>query len=777
MQFTGAVDFNDHWKFAKTRASGVEKESFQDHSFEEVTLPHDWQILNTRDPDMEMGWSQGYYPRYEIGWYRKRFEVPSEWQGRNVLLIIDGCQRFYDVFLNGEHVGGRRYGYLPEAIPLDSFLRYGGGNLLCVRVDNTQGLGDRWYSGAGLYRGVRLLVRDGNCFTPWSLQVQAEEGEGGASVRAQAKIEGQEVPMTVVCELKDAAGNLVARESTEVRNRTVSVTLPAGNVRRWDINSPTLYELELKLLRDGQVTDTIRERIGFREARFDPDHGFFLNGRQLKLYGANLHHDGGRVFGAALPREVLRRRLKVLQEMGCNAIRCSHNPHAEFLYELCDEMGLLVIDELYDKWCDSQLYFEQLFLRDHMDDLRCMINRDRNHPSIILWSVGNELEIQYKPYFYEKLREMVDECHRLDPSRPVSLALIGFCMRGYLDDETDLRTKLDLVLRYAEIVDVFMGNYMEGYYSALREAGMHKAVIGSEVFTYYRNEELSAFHTVARSPWRDVRNREYVAGGFVWAGVDYLGEAADYPSRGWSGCPIDSTGFRKLRAWYVESQWKETPVLKLGFLDDTVYDDHAASNWGFPMMRGEWYARRKGLFQQVCVMTNCDEVRLYLNQDPVRVCRTYGEDGMMHMILPYAPGELRAEGWKDGRKVAEEHLYSAEGYRTVQISCETQEDACSGRLLQVDLCLMDEHGQLWTRTSPEFTLSVTGNAELLGVDNGDLLAPGQKMKQGCGSFHLGHAIAYLRDLGGERIGLRVSCSGITCFKELVHRSADSKNDN
>ena len=765
MRFTDAVPFQTHWKFAKTRAAGVEKPSFRDEAFEDVTLPHDWQIGNTRDPGMELGWSQGYYPRYEIGWYRKTFDAPEAWRDKSILLIIDGCQRFYDVYLNGERIGGHRYGYLPDAYALDAALRPGETNCLCVRVDNAHGLGDRWYSGAGLYRGVRLLVKDRSHFAPWSLIAQPEIAEDRAAVRVCARIDGPAEPLTAECELKAPDGTLLARESTAVSEGAVSLTLRPETVRRWDVTDPVLYDLELRLKRDDQVIDTAQERIGFREARFDGDLGFLLNGRILKLYGANLHHDGGMIFGAALPEEVLRRRLTTLKSMGCNAIRCSHNPHAEFLYDLCDEMGLVVIDELYDKWCDSQLYFEQLFSEDHMRDLERMIARDRNHPSVILWSVGNELEVQYRPFFYEKLREMVDACHRLDPSRPVSLALIGFCMRGYLDDETDLKTKLDLVLRYAEIVDVFMGNYMEGYYTALREAGMRKAIIGSEVFTYYRNEELSAFHTVARSPWRDVRDRPYVAGGFVWAGVDYLGEAGDYPSRGWSGCPVDSTGFRKLRAWYVDSQWQDAPVLKLGFLDDTAYDDCAASNWGFPLMHRDWFARRRGLFQHVCVMTNCDEVRLYLNHDPVRACRKYGEDGMMHLLVPFAPGELRAEGWKNGSLVAEEHLYTGESCHSVQISCEEQGPARPGEILQVDLCLLDEHGQLWTRTSPEFTVSLTGG-ELLGLDNGDLLAPDRPRERDHCAFHLGHAIAYIRRLDEQELELTVSCGSLRAAKLL-----------
>ena len=351
---------------------------------------------------------------------------------------------------------------------------------------------------------------------------------------------------------------------------------------------------------------------------------------------------------------------------------------------------------------------------------------------------------------------MCGQCRQLDPSRPVSLALIGFCLRDF-NDATPLQKKVDAVLRYAEIVDVFMGNYMEGYYTALREGGMRKAILGSEVLTYYRNAELSTFHALAQSPWADVKNRPYVAGGLVWAGVDYLGESTGWPCKGWTGCPIDSAGFRKLRGWYVASQWKDEPVLRVGIADGAAYDDHARSSWSFPQMLDCWTAPREDLMRHVCVMTNCDEVRIYRNGDAVRRLTAKQPDGMMHFSIPYAAGTLRVEGWRGGEMAAEQVLHTPDAPAAIELRCEDLYEADNEGICHVELTLTDGFGQPWTLTGPECVLEVEG-AELLGLDNGDLMADRDPRSPVC-PFHLGHAVAYLRRKGNT-LRVRASCGEI-----------------
>ena len=761
MRFSNEQSLNEGWKFKTTLAQGVEKPDYPDGDFQQVTLPHDWQIHNPRDQHMERGESQGFYPRNQMGWYRRVLQVPQAWQGKRLLLHIPGCQRFYDVYLDGERIGGRRYGYLP--LMLDVTDRTGvGEHLLAVRVNNTDTLGDRWYSGAGLCRGMSLMVKEPVYIQPWSVKadytLQGQAADLAVGVTLCHPEFGE--PLTVRAVLHGPDGSTVCKEEKCVAAQGCEsrVTLPmhVTDVCRWDIDHPNLYRLTLTVEQGGAVVDTAWETVGFRSFSFDGEQGFVLNGRMRKLYGADLHHDGGVCFGAAVPRAVWRRRLVKLKEMGCNVIRCSHNPQDEALYDLCDELGMVMIDELYDKWCGSALYFDRLYREDWQEDLRMMVARDRNHPSIVLWSMGNELEIQYQEQFYTLLKAMCDQCRQLDPSRPVSLALIGFCLRDF-NDATPLQKKVDAVLRYAEIVDVFMGNYMEGYYTALREGGMRKAILGSEVLTYYRNAELSTFHALAQSPWADVKNRPYVAGGLVWAGVDYLGESTGWPCKGWTGCPIDSAGFRKLRGWYVASQWKDEPVLRVGIADGAAYDDHARASWSFPQMLDCWTAPREDLMRHVCVMTNCDEVRIYRNGDAVRRLTAKQPDGMMHFSIPYAAGTLRVEGWRGGEMAAEQVLHTPDAPAAIKLRCEDLHEADNEGICHVELTLTDGFGQPWTLTGPECVLEVEG-AELLGLDNGDLMADRDPRSPVC-PFHLGHAVAYLRRKGNT-LRVRASCGEI-----------------
>lgn len=750
MKFTDQILLKENWLFKKGECPGAEADSYDDSDFEPVLIPHDFQITEHRDPNMEMGWSQGYYPRNETAWYRLRFDAPAEWQDKTVRLKIDGCQRFYEIYLNGVRIGGHRYGYVPTLTLLNSELKYGKSNLLSIKVNSEKNLGDRWYSGAGLCRMVSFTVDEKIHISPYSVFLKYDINGSGVSGKINLDCEN-------AAEDNKAAGlrlGLKDAEGSEIFSYTEDIILSSGcssfeipfelkNVKLWDVDDPNLYTLDVTVQSE-YGNDTVSETVGFRSFSFDKDTGFALNGRNMKMYGADQHHDGGVCFGAAVPGAVIRRRLNSLKKMGCNAIRCSHNPHDEALYELCDEIGFLVIDELYDKWCKSDLYFGTLFEEDWKDDLKAMVLRDRNHPSIILWSLGNEIEVQFSDYFYKQLKVMKEECNRLDPTRPVTEVLVGFCGGDY-NDETPLKKKTDAALRYAEVVDVFCGNYMENYYTALREAGLNKPIIGTEVFSYYRHEELTATGVEAVSPWRDVDERPYVCGGFVWAGIDYLGEAsAPFPCKGWTGCPIDSTGTWKLRAWHLASQWSKEPILKLGVMDGEYTEwDGANCMWGFPNVSGHWNYPPFDRILHVVAMTNCDEVRLYQNDEPVRYGHAGSPDRMIHMYVRYRQGTVRAEGYRGGIKVIETELKTSEKPDHLVLSCDPASD---DNLLQVDCMLLDEYKQPWVQTAPEIHIRVEGPATLIGLDNGDFMHEFDPHSNIC-KLKDGHLTAYIRRTG------------------------------
>ncbi len=767
MKRTDTKPLNENWLFTLGDPTGAERPDFDDGAFAPVTLPHDWQITKKRDPDMDMGWSQGYYPRNDIGWYRLHFDAPDGYTGRIIHVLLDGCQRFYDVYLNGEHVGGHRFGYVPCLIDVTGKLQ--DKNVLAVRVNNADTKGDRWYSGAGLNRGVNLLVSSPVFVTPWSVFTTYELDDTRVSVHTSLTVDnrtGEKAALTLSFSVKAPDGSVAYAEerplAVPVGETELALDYVLENVRLWDMDSPELYSVTVSVSGD-MADDTVTETLGFRTFSFDGDVGFTLNGKVRKLYGADLHHDGGVVFGAAVPRAIIRRRLEALKTIGCNSIRCSHNPHDEALYELCDELGLVMIDEVYDKWTNSELYFGLLHEEDWQEDLSLMVRRDRNHPSIVLWSMGNELEVQWSEYFFSHFPEMREYCLSLDPTRPVTVALIGFC-GGWYGDDAPVKRKVDIACRYGEMVDVFCGNYMENYYTALREAGMNKAIIGTEVFSYYRHGELSATEVIASSPWRDVDERPYVAGGFVWAGVDYLGESSGYPCKGWTGCPIDSTGIPKLRASHLKAQWSKEPMIKVGVYDERVRYDGANSMWGFPPISGHWNHNIGGdRIIHAAIMSNCDEVRLYQNSDPIRQVKSQADDRMFHSYVRYREGTLRAVGLIDGEIAAEEIIKTS--YSPASISLRVfmpREDEDGIGVLEA--WLLDEHSQPWVFGEHKVTFAVSGDAHALGVDNGDFMDDFDQYGDTV-RFNNGHAVVYFK-LTGKEATVRATSGDLTAEAKI-----------
>lgn len=740
--------FNDGWFFAANiDVKNVNAFTYLS-GFKPVTLPHDYQITLPRNS--ENSGSQGFWPHNSTLTYIKAFNAPENWQGKQVTLCFDGAQRFSNVYLNGELVGGHRYGYVPFEAELTAALKIGGENKLVVTLDNTD-IGDRWYSGMGIYRNVNIRVTEDCRIAQRGLRMRHTMNGADADVHATVDVEnfGGECAVTVRLSVADVviSRDVSAKNGCTREEFDFCVHAPA----KWDVDDVNLYELKCELLRGNEVIDENVCKVGFREAYFDDDKGFILNGRGLKMKGVDLHHDGG-VFGAAVPVEIWRRRFEKLKAMGCNAIRCSHNPQAAEFYDLADELGFVVIDELYDKWDGTRLYYEKIFPYDRLDDLDRMIGRDINHPSIVLWSVGNEVEIQYSEKFYEYLSEMCAACRAADPSRGVSMALISYCLKDF-NENTDLDKRLMATVRYGEIVDVFMGNYMESFYRALRDKGLKKAFIGSEILSYYRFEDLSNTTLLPIMPWNDVEDNEWVAGGFVWAGIDYLGESNGWPVRGWTGCPVDSAGFYKTRAYHLMSRWQDKPMVKFAVFDESEGWDMANSMWGFPALRADWNQNMPGRVYHVGVFTNCDEVRLTLNGGKTRVARPDNNEHIASFYVVWQKGEIVVEGVKDGEVVCTERIVTTD--KPEKITLESIKYAGS-ELVQVEAMLLDEADRAYLRSNPHIDAAVEGNAEIIAIANGDHLAISDEPR-----FYNGHALIVVRKTGAGDAKLTVSADGIT----------------
>ncbi|MDR0897936.1 MAG: DUF4982 domain-containing protein [Oscillospiraceae bacterium] len=749
------------WRFALTEDEQAIAAAYDDSQWRTITLPHDWQIEQPRRPDAPGGGPQGYFPREQMGVYRLRFFAPESLRGKVVRVLFDGVQRFSTVYLNGQAVGGRPYGYVPFLCDLSNALILGEENLLAVRVDNrdvdgsrTAG-GDRWYSGAGIYRDAWLLVDEPVRIAHDGVRVVAEpvlRGPSGdvpdvagiqcaeARVSVRVEIEGACAGLSVRVALSDAAGDCLCEAVQPAAALTeFALTLPRPSL--WSPQTPTLYTARVTLA--DQAPHLVR--FGVRSAVFDSEEGFLLNGVQTKLWGVNLHHDGGAV-GAAVPIQVWRRRLQAVKALGANTVRASHNPMAEAVYDLCDELGLMVIDELYDKWSQSGMYYDRLFDDWHLSDAEAMVRRDANHPSIILWSVGNEVNHQYSELFYESLKNLCAQVRRLDPTRALTTALIGFVIADF-HDQTPLGKKIEAAKRYAELVDVFSGNYMEQYYEKLREAGMRKPILGTEVRLYYRHDDryMNSAQVSLDSPYEVVHRHSWVCGAILWAGVDYLGEAGEWPHRGWTGNPMDTTGDWRLRAWHCAAQFKSEPILKLCVYDESEPWDGARGMWGFPQMRAHWRYNQLEKVLHVCAMTNCDTVRLYQNSQTVRVAHLKEfPDGMVHFWLPYIPGVLRAEGYRSGIKVCEDALHSDHTAESLRVTMDCAALPADGRsAAMIDLYLEDKHGARFALENRRVRVTAEGAPVRILLDNGDPYATEPFDSPECLTFN-GHLLVLVQ---------------------------------
>jgi len=678
-----------------------------DSAYKPVLVPHDWQIHNRRDKTMPNGGSQGYYPRAGMGWYKNTITVSECMQGKVIYILFDGVQRFSTLYVNDVEVGSKNYGYVPFKFDISDYINYGTENTIVLKVDNSAGENDRWYSGAGLYRNVWLITDDVTHIVPQSAKVKYTLNDNIADCNVEFNSVGDDYDLKI--SVFDAEGVKVKCSSAK--------NFKLCSPKLWNTANPYLYTVEISLIKDGEIIDCQTITTGFRTIKFDGDDGFFLNGINTKFYGVNLHH-GVAGFGAAVPIRVWERYFTSLKEIGCNAIRCSHNPQAEEFYDLCDRMGFLVIDEIYDKW--TAMYFNKFYMQDRFTDIGAMIDRDYNHPSVILWSVGNEVEDQYSEKFYTLLKDKCDKVRELDPSRPTSAALNGYNPFDY-DDPQEMKKHVDWGVRYSEIVDVYMGNYMENFYGILRDSGMKKSIIGTEVFSYYRLKDLNVLQLLPQSPWIDVENNAHVCGGFIWAGVDYLGESMGWPSYGWAGCPIDSAGIRKLRSWNIESQWKDTPVMKIGVFDENEPYDRTRAHWSFPQMSNHWNFFTNSKILHVGVMSNCDLVKVYLNDRYIGSAPPdWNGDRMAHFHIEYNPGKLVAKGYKNGELVITDELITASQAEKLVMNIYEPTFTADGKdIVHVDVSMVDKHGQKWSNDRTPVTFKVEGPADIVCVNNGD----------------------------------------------------------
>ena len=635
------TSFDKDWLFLKSDAQGAEQPGFADASWRKLDVPHDWSIEGPFSKDNPTGGAGGFLPA-GIGWYRKHFTVPVADTNRRVFVEFDGVMANSDVWINGFHLGKRPYGYVSFEYELTGHLNLGGDNVIAVRADNSGQPASRWYTGAGIYRHVRLVTTEVIHFVNWGTFITTPKIDTKrAVVYIRTEITNQSVSpeadgVILAVDILDPSGKkVVSMSGTETsvlpqgQTTTLSGMLIVNNPQLWDIGKGILYKAIVRVRVGDKIVDEQIVPFGIREVHFEPATGFWINGRNSKIKGMCLHHDGS-AFGAAVPLAVWERRLNELRKLGTNAIRNAHNPAGDFL-DLADRMGFLVMDELFDQWTlaknpyDYHLYFNEW----SKTDVRDTVRRDRNHPSVIIYSAGNEIRDNHADQEKAKatLRGLIDTFHENDPTRPVTQALFRPNIEGANDYNNGL----------ADMLDVVGQNYREKEILAAWKQKPTRKIIGTE------NDRSSL------DQWLAMRDHPELSGEFIWAGVDYLGEARAWPNYGFSYGMLDRTAYKRPLAWQRQSWWSDEPMVYLA--RRTAPNTAAPTDPGYDpneqkrtqVVFGDWTPKNLEPHpENVEVYSNCDQVELFLNGKSLGSKPKDPNDRPRNWMVTFEPGTIRA---------------------------------------------------------------------------------------------------------------------------------------
>lgn len=717
------------WQFLKNDAPGAEQPDFDAAQWHTINLPHDWSIEGPFDEKNATGGAGGFLPS-GVAWYRKQFKLDDLSENSRYFVEFDGVMENSDVWINGIHLGKRPNGYVSFRYELTEHLKKGS-NVIAVRADTSAQPASRWYSGAGIYRQVRLIETPRLSLVLGETQIVSSEiSEKSATISVHAKATNQSEKETVVSsvlKIRDPAQTDLATQKVE------DIRLKAGETVdlnfKVTLKNPALWSIEHPHLLTAVIgCNSDRESIhfGIRDAHFEPATGFWLNGKNLKIKGVCVHHDGG-AFGAAVPLSIWRERLSRLKQLGVNAIRTAHNPPAPEFLDLCDQMGFLVMDELFDCWTveknphDYHLYFNEWSKR----DLRDTVLRDRNHPSIILYSAGNEIhDTPQEKLAYDILSGLVSTFHEYDPTRPVTQAL--FRPNKSHDYDNGL----------ADLLDVIGTNYRDIELLAAQKAKPTRKIIGTE-------------QSHDRKVWLRCRDNPQHAGQFLWTGIDYLGESRKWPTIASGSGLLDKTGAIRPMAWERASWWSSQPVLKI--VRRTGEWKFAPTDPGFtPLDRAQvvfadWTPRNAEPHEEtVEIYSNCATVELFLNDQSLGAKELPADASPRTWKVSYAPGMLKAIGREGKNIVATDELRTAGAAAAIQLTSHRSKLTPDfDNVSIVTATVIDAQGTRVPDAAQLIRFAVEGPGSIAAVDNGDINnhEPYQATQH---LAHQGTCVAYVR---------------------------------
>jgi beta-galactosidase len=717
--------FNSGWKFSLGDIENAQNTDFDDSKWRMLDLPHDWAIEGPFTE--EVNYKGGYLPYPGVAWYRKSFRVRPGTE--NLVLECDGIMRNSKIWLNGRYIGGWPYGYTSFHIDLTDKIERENENLIAIRVEN-QDYSSRWYPGSGIYRNVWLTYTNPIHVSHWGTYITTPViREDHAEVEVKTWINNSEsysTDLVLSTVILDSNGDVLVQKSEhdlsiDANEQAEFIQhLEITNPKLWSVDSPYLYKAISSVSLDGKVVDEYETTFGVRYFHFDSDKGFFLNGKHLKLKGVNLHHDLGPL-GAAVNKRATQRQLEIMKEMGVNAIRTAHNPPSPEQLELCDEMGILVIDETFDEWSVAKyavpnaynIWFEEWAEK----DTRALILRDRNHPSIIMWSIGNEIPDLDTEAGKRHARLLSDICREMDPTRPVNA---GVHLSTIFDSELE------------KCFDVFGMNYWQDRYDKMHAEFPNLPLLSTEssatlstrgeyhfpvkeIYRGYLHEskQITSYDLVNTGfgALPDVefalQEAQWMAGQFVWSGFDYHGEPDPYeegyfPAHSSYFGIVDMCGFKKDRFYLYQSQWTENPMI------------HLLPSWN--------WEGREGELTPVYIYSNCAEVELFVNGTSMgRKQKQAGVYRYRYNDIVYQPGSIRAVGYnKEGNLLTEKEIKTAGPAFRVGLEADRVNIHADGEDLSfITVKILDADGNVCPNANNLVKFSIEGEGILECVGNGD----------------------------------------------------------
>ena len=775
--------FDGGWKFYRGDVAGAEQPSFDDKSWRDIDLPHDWSIENL--PGQKPGEVVGPFSKESIGttatgytvggtgWYRKTFTLPASDKFAQTIINFDGVYMNSEVWVNGKLLGSHPYGYTAFHYDITKFLNPAGQpNVIAVKVKN-EGQNSRWYSGSGIYRHVWLIQEQAVCIAHNGVFITTENiSPDKAEIKLSALVEnhtGTTKNVKLVISAINSGGKTVSTIETDKvtispGSREITQQFAVLKARLWSIEEPNLYIAKIQVLTDGAETDEVSETFGIRTIHFDAKNGFQLNGKTVLLKGGCMHQDNG-FLGTATIDRAEERRVELMKANGFNAIRTSHNPPSAQFLDACDRIGVLVLDEAFDQWEraknpeDYHLYFKDWWKK----DLESMVLRDRNHPSLILWSIGNELNERADSLGYAIRKMLVPYVHELDPTRPVTEAICSFWDHWGQDWSTTIPAYADL--------DVGGYNYMNNQYEKDHEQFPERMMIGTES---YAGE--------AYGYWKQVEKNPYVLGDFVWTAMDYLGETGcgssvysekQGPRVGLKPWPwfnafcgdIDICGFKKPQSYYRDVVWDNSKIEMMVHAPIPEGMKETVSYWGWPDELPSWnWAGNEGATMEVRVFSKYPLIRLELNDKVIGEQPAGDQTNLIATFkVPYASGILKATAIENGKEVASKILQTTGNPAKIKLTADRSAiKADRNDLSYVTIEITDAQGNIVPDANIPVIFMVSGVGEIAGSGNGSPTDMESFNNPVCKTFH-GKALAILRPSMGKKEGtitLKVESDGL-----------------